>query len=162
MAPRKTNNVPALAISLLRISVGIIYLWFGALKFFHGYSPAEDLAKQTIHKLTFGLMSDALEINLLATWECAIGVLFIADKWMKPALIFFFLHMICTFTPLIFFPDETFRYLPYGLSLVGQYIIKNLVIISAGVVLWQAEKVKIKQTIRSDKNSYSEAEAFTA
>ena len=40
------------AMSLLRITVGIVYLWFGALKFFQGLSPAEQLAMQTIHELT--------------------------------------------------------------------------------------------------------------
>src|SRR4051812_27685642 len=101
----KTSSISITTIALLRISVGIIYLWFGTLKFFHGYSPAEGLATQTIDKLTFGLLTNALEINLLAAWECAIGVLFIIGKWMKPALIFFFVHMMYTFTPLIFFPD---------------------------------------------------------
>lgn len=132
---------------VLRISVGIIYLWFGALKFFHGYSPAESLATSTIHKLTFGLLSDNLEINFLAAWECSIGILLIIGKWMKPVLIMFFLHMICTFSPLFFFPDQTFRFMPYGLSLVGQYIIKNIVIISAGLVLWQAEKEKAEKHV---------------
>jgi uncharacterized membrane protein YkgB len=136
-------------LTLLRISVGVIYLWFGALKLFPGFSPAESLAIETIHKLTFGLIDAALEIKLLATWECILGASLIIGKWMKPTLLLFFVHMICTFAPLFFFPDQTFRYLPYGLSLVGQYIIKNIVIVSAGLVLWQSEKEKSKRFVAS-------------
>ena len=128
------------AVSLLRISIGIVYFWFGALKFFQGLSPAEQLAMQTIHRLTFGLISDHTNIMLLATWECLIGILLIAGKFIKPALILMLLHMVCTFTPFIFFPAETFRYMPYGLTLTGQYIVKNIVFIAAGIVLWKAEK----------------------
>ena len=162
MLTKQPNSISNSAMALLRISIGIIYLWFGALKFFHGYSPAEALATQTIHKLTFGMLNDTVEINLLAVWECSIGILFIIGRWMKPVLVFFFLHMICTFTPLIFFPDQTFRYMPYGLSLAGQYIIKNIVIISAGIVLWQAEKEKSKRFITGlDKSLYAQIEAVT-
>jgi uncharacterized membrane protein YkgB len=48
--------------------------------------------------------------------------------------------MICTFTPFIFAPQDTFRFAPYGLTLVGQYIIKNIIIISAALVIWKEEK----------------------
>jgi uncharacterized membrane protein YkgB len=130
------------AVSILRVSIGIIYLWFGALKFFHGYSPAEALAIKTIHALTFGLISDSYSIILLASWECLVGVMLIAGKWVKASLALLFVHMICTFTPLFLFPEDSFRYAPYGLSLVGQYIIKNIVIITSALVVWQAEKIK--------------------
>lgn len=130
------------SLSVLRISVGIVYLWFGALKYFQGISPAEQLAMRTIHKLTFGLIDDHANILMLATWECLIGILFIAGKFIKPALVLMLLHMVLTFTPFIFFPDETFRYMPYGLTIVGQYIVKNIVFIAAGIVLWKAESNK--------------------
>ncbi len=52
------------SITFLRISIGIIYFWFGALKFFHGYSPAEDLAINTINELTFGLVPMPYNINI--------------------------------------------------------------------------------------------------
>ncbi|NNV56449.1 hypothetical protein [Limnovirga soli] len=131
------------AMSLLRISVGIVYLWFGALKFIQGLSPAEQLAMATIHKLTFGLINDHTNIMLLASWECLVGLILITGKFLKPALYFLFLHMVCTFTPFIFFPEQTFRFAPYGLTLTGQYIVKNIIIIAAGIVLWKAEKEKV-------------------
>lgn len=121
---------------ILRISIGIIYAWFGVLKFFHGYSPAEDIAINTINKLTFGLIPQPVNIMLLAIWECVLGICLIAGVWMRTALIFLFIHMLCTFTPLIFFPSVSFKYAPYGFTLVGQYIMKNIIIICAALLLW--------------------------
>ncbi len=132
-----TVSISSRSLSLLRISIGIIYIWFGALKFFHGYSPAEDLAINTINKLSFGLIPVPVNIILLAIWEVAVGLALVAGKWVRTALVLLFVHMICTFTPLLFFPDVSFKYAPYGFTLVGQYIMKNIIIICAGAVLWQ-------------------------
>jgi len=133
------------SLAFLRMSVGIVYLWFGALKYFQGVSPAEFMAIQTIHRLTFGVIPDQASIIMLATWECAIGFLFIIGKFTKQCLVLMLLHMVCTFTPIFFFPDEIFFKIPFQLTLTGQYIIKNIVFISAGIVLWNTEKLKEKQ-----------------
>jgi len=137
-----TASVPVSrrSLTLLRISIGIIYIWFGALKFFHGYSPAEDLAINTINKLTFGLLPQPVNIIFLAIWECAVGLLLISGKWLRTALVFLFIHMVCTFTPLLFFPSVSFKYMPYGFTLVGQYIMKNIIIICAALVIWPGDK----------------------
>lgn len=124
-------------LTVLRVSIGIIYLWFGVLKFFYGLSPAEQIASQTIHQLTFGLLPDHAAINMLAIWECSLGFLLIVCKWMRVVLIMMFIHMACTFAPFLMFPHLTFMHLPYGFTMLGQYIMKNIVIISSGLVLWQ-------------------------
>jgi uncharacterized membrane protein YphA (DoxX/SURF4 family) len=130
------------SITFLRISIGIIYFWFGALKFFHGYSPAEDLAINTINKLTFGLVPMPYNINILAFWECLVGLLLMFGFYIKIALILLFVHMICTFLPFFFFPDLSFNIMPYGFSLVGQYIMKNIIIICASYIIWQTLEEK--------------------
>lgn len=122
---------------ILSISIGIIYVWFGVLKFFFGLSPAEQVASQTIHQLTFGLLSDHVAITTLAIWECVLGIMLILRRYMKLVLILMFTHMCFTFTPFIFFPHQTFMHLPYDFTLLGQYIMKNIIIISSGIVLWQ-------------------------
>jgi len=127
-------------ITILRVSIGIIYLWFGMLKFFPHLSPAEDLAKETIQMLTFGFIPPALSLILLAGWETIIGLLLITGCFRKAALPLVVLHMICTFTPLILLPHLSFTHLPYALTLVGQYIIKNIVIVSALLVISAKEK----------------------
>jgi len=122
-------------VAILRVSIGIIYLWFGTLKFFHGVSPAEDLAKETITLLTFGLIPPNISLLLLAIWEVAIGALLIMGIFNRKVFWLVLVHMICTFTPLVLLPNVSFTQAPVALTLVGQYIIKNIVIISALLVV---------------------------
>lgn len=105
-------------------------------------SPAEHIAENTIHKLTMGFINDHTSLCLLAAIECLIGLLLLTGKYVQVALLLLFPHMLCTFTAFIFSPQETFQVVPYGLTLVGQYIIKNIVIIAAALVIWQQEKGK--------------------
>jgi uncharacterized membrane protein YphA (DoxX/SURF4 family) len=122
-------------ILFLRISVGIVFVWFGILKFFPNLSPAQDIAINTINKLTFGLINSSITIILLALWETLIGIGLIFGKYLRLTLFLLFLQMLGTMTPLLLFPLETFSHFPYAPTLEGQYIIKNLVLISAGLVV---------------------------
>ena len=111
-------------LTLLRISLGIIFFWFGALKFFEGLSPAENLATQTIDILTFGLIGPSTVRYGLATWEVLIGVGLIFNVLLRETLLLMFVQMIGTMTPIFLLPDQVFTRFPYGLTLEGQYIIK--------------------------------------
>ena len=135
----KTVSISKTSLLLLRISIGIVFVWFGLLKFFPGYSPAEDLAANTINKLTIDFISSPLNKILLAILEVGIGLFLIIGIWRKPVLILLLGHMICTFTPLFFFPELSFKTAPFVFTLVGQYIMKNIIIICAALVLWQDE-----------------------
>ena len=119
---------------LLRISTGIVFFWFGFLKFFPGLSPAQELAIKTIDTLSFGLLSENIIIYGLATWEVLIGLGLISGLFMRETLLLLFLQMAGTFAPVFLFTNEVFTQIPYAPTLEGQYIIKNLVIISAGIV----------------------------
>jgi uncharacterized membrane protein YphA (DoxX/SURF4 family) len=120
---------------LLRISVGIVFFWFGILKFFPSLSPAEDLAARTITLLTFGIVQPAVSLPVLAAWEVTIGLGLITGRFMRVTLLLLFAQMLGTITPLFLFPDETFTRFPYAPTLEGQYIIKNLVLVSAAMVI---------------------------
>ncbi len=122
-------------INLISVTIGIVYLWFGLLKFFAGVSPAEDLAKATIDRLTFGFLAPELSILLLAIWETIIGVLLIGNFFQKFALKLALIHIILTFLPFLYFPDLVFSATPFGLSLLGQYIVKNIIILGVLIVL---------------------------
>ncbi len=122
-------------VQVLRISLGIIFFWFGILKFFPGLSPAQDLATGTIEILTFGLITPSVSIIILAIWECLIGIGLIFGVFLRGTLLLLILQMIGTVTPIVFFPELVFTQFPYGLTLEGQYIIKNLVLISAGMII---------------------------
>lgn len=120
---------------LLRLSLGLVFLWFGVLKFFPGLSPAQGLATRTISILTFGLIPAHSSILLLSTWECLIGLGLIFGVFMRGILLLLFVQMLGTIMPVFLFPQEVFTRIPYAPTLEGQYIIKNLVLISAGIVL---------------------------
>lgn len=132
---RITGFMARHGIRLLRMSLGITFLWFGALKFFPGLSPAQDLATGTIELLTFGLIKPDVSILLLATWETMIGLGLLSGRYLRATLFLLFLQMLGTLTPLFLFPSATFTRVPYAPTLEGQYIIKNLVLISAGIVV---------------------------
>jgi uncharacterized membrane protein YphA (DoxX/SURF4 family) len=132
---RLTNWMARYGILLLRISLGVVFFWFGVLKFFPGLSPAQDLATRTISILTFGMMPPNVSIPVLATWECLIGLGLITGVFMRATLLLLWLQMLGTITPLVFFPNDAFTRIPYAPTLEGQYIIKNLVLISAGLVI---------------------------
>lgn len=130
-----TAHMARHGITLLRLSVGIIFLWFGFLKFFPGLSPAEDLAARTIQVLSFGWVPPPIALTLLAVWECAVGLGLILGVYLRATLLLLWLQMAGTITPLFIFPQEVFSQLPYAPTLEGQYIIKNLVLVSAGIVV---------------------------
>ena len=132
---RIANWMARYGILILRVSLGIVFFWFGLLKFFPGLSPAQDLAIRTIGILTFGLVPPNLAIITLATWECLIGIGLIFNLFMRATLLLLWLQMLGTITPIFFFPHEVFTRIPYAPSLEGQYIIKNIVLISAGIVI---------------------------
>lgn len=122
-------------ILFLRLSVGIIFLWYGFLKFFPDVSSAESLATRTIEMLSFGIVSGKSAMIILASWEVLIGLGLISGFFLRETLLLLFMQMAGTMTPLFLFPAETFTIFPWVPTLEGQYIFKNLVIISAGIVI---------------------------
>ena len=96
----------------LRISLGIVFFWFGVLKFFPGMSPASDLAARTIQRLTFGAVTPALGVPILSTWECLIGLGLLTGAVPRLTLLLLFLQMAGTLTPLIFFPSRNLPAFP--------------------------------------------------
>ena len=132
---RVTNWMARYGVLLLRISLGIVFFWFGVLKFFPGLSPAQGLATRTIEVLTFGLIPPEVSIYILAVWECLIGIGLIFGIFMRATLLLLFVQMLGTITPLFFFPQEAFLHIPYAPTMEGQYIIKNMVLISAWLVI---------------------------
>ena len=122
-------------VQILRISLGICFLWFGVLKFFPGLSPAQNLAGETIARLTFGLVPAGTALLLLAAWESLIGLGLLTGFFLRGTLFLLWLQMLGAMSPLVLFPRECFTTFPLVPTLEGQYIIKNLVLISAGIVI---------------------------
>ena len=132
---RVTRLMAAYGITLLRQSIGCVYLWFGALKLFPGLSPADSIAGETIHAVTFGLVPPGVSLPLLAAWEIAIGLGLLTGRFIRVTIALLLMQMLGTLTPLILFPDKTWTLPGIAPTLEGQYIIKNLVIISGALVV---------------------------
>ncbi len=130
-----TNWMARHGVMIMRISLGVVFLWFGVLKFFPDLSPAEELAARTIETMTFGIVQENVSLPILAGWETLIGLGLISGKFMRVTLFLLFTQMIGTVMPVFLFPDEVFTRIPYAPTLEGQYIIKNLVLVSAGLVI---------------------------
>ncbi|MEX1295040.1 MAG: DoxX family membrane protein [Candidatus Limnocylindrales bacterium] len=132
---RVTNALAVAAVPSLRIGMGIVFLWFGALKLFPGASPAADLAAQTTEMLSFGVVAPAIAMPLLGAWEVAIGIGLLTGWFLRATLLLLALQMVGAMSPLFLFPAETFDGSPLMPTLEGQYIIKNVVLIAAAMVI---------------------------
>lgn len=116
----------------LRISIAVIFIWFGALKFVPGLSPAEAL----IYESMPSWVPMPIFYPLLAVWEVVIGVGFLfGGRLLRPTILLMLLHMPGTASPLVLNPDAVWTVFPFGLTLEGQYIIKNVALVSAAVVV---------------------------
>jgi uncharacterized membrane protein YphA (DoxX/SURF4 family) len=130
-----TTTLAAFAIPFLRIALGIVFLWFGALKLVPGLSPAESLAGRTIETLSLGLVPATVAVPFLATWEVLIGVGLLTGRFLRATLLLLIVQMLGTLTPLVLFPNETFTVFPLAPTLEGQYIVKNLVLVAAAMTV---------------------------
>jgi uncharacterized membrane protein YkgB len=118
----------------VRISFGIIFIWFGILKPL-GISSAEPLVIATVPWMP--VFDGGTWVSIIGWWEVAIGIAFLFRRTIRVAVALLALQMVGTFMPLVLLPDVTFQagHFPYGPTLEGQYIIKNLMIISAALVV---------------------------
>jgi uncharacterized membrane protein YphA (DoxX/SURF4 family) len=118
----------------LRLSIGLVFTWFGALKFFPSVSSAEQIAVQTLTTLTLGLVPGQNLLFGLAAFETALGVCFVLGLYRRFALLLLIAHMCGTAMPFFMFPSELFSQL-FVPTFLGQYILKNMIIVSAALAL---------------------------
>lgn len=118
----------------IRLSFAVIFIWFGILKPL-GYSSAEPLVLKTVSWMPF--LEAGQWLAVIGWWEVAIGVLFVSRRTTRMAILLLFLQMGGTFLPLFILPEVTFQAggVPFLPTMEGQYIIKNLMILSAALVL---------------------------
>ena len=118
--------------SVLRVSLGVVFLGFGILKFFPGASPAEDLAIRTVDALTLGIVSGGPALWLTAAVECFIGMTLVSGRWLRAGLATLGFALIGILSPLVLF----FGYLfPGAPTLEAQYVLKDVVLAASGLVI---------------------------
>jgi len=115
---------------LLRIGIAVVFIWFGGLKVI-GWSPATDLVTKTVY-----WFNPTWFVSILGWWEVIIGVLFLFPSLTRAAIALLAPQMAGTFLPLLLLPEIVYQHgNPLLLTLEGQYIVKNLVIIASAITL---------------------------
>ncbi|TYL38400.1 hypothetical protein CV102_11350 [Natronococcus pandeyae] len=114
---------------VLRVAVAVVFIWFGGLKVF-GVSPAADLVAATVY-----VVPPSLFVPVLGVWEVFIGLCLLYRPLIRLGIFLLFLQLPGTFLPLVLLPEVVYVAFPYALTVEGQYIVKNLVIIGAALVI---------------------------
>lgn len=123
------------SVVLLRISIGLVFLIFGVIKFFPGLSPIEELVKRTTTVLTFGMITPDLAIVLVAALESVIGLCFLTGRFLRVAVWLMLLQMIGAMSPLVLFRSELFPGPGLQITLTAQYIFKDIILVAAALVI---------------------------
>jgi len=117
------------SVNLMRVALAIVYIWFGALKIF-GMSPAGELVEKTVY-----WFRPEIFVPILGVCEVIIGLGLLFKRLIPFTIVLLLLHMAATIFPIFILQKVCFDAFPYCPTLVGQYIIKNLVIISGALVI---------------------------
>lgn len=123
-----------------RAMIAVVYIWFGFLKVL-GTSPAEGLVTKLFHITLEPFMGIQTFLMMLGMGECVIGMLWLSPRLTKIAYWVMIGHLFTTFLPVLFLPNETWQSF-FILTLTGQYIIKNVVLLSAAwfvYIFWEKE-----------------------
>ncbi|MDC7120313.1 DoxX family protein [Cellulomonas fimi] len=121
------------SVTVLRISLGLVFLGFGVLKFFPGVSPAAELAQRTIGELTLGLVGPTAALLLTAVLETVIGLTLVTGRFLRTGLVLLAGALVGIMSPLVLFFDELFP--AGGPTIVAQYVLKDVVLAAAGAVI---------------------------
>ena len=124
----------------LRISLGFVFLAFGILKFFPGVSPAEEIAERTMSALTLGIVPDDLGRIIVAAMETAIGVCLLTGRWMRIGVALLGMAMVGVMSPLVLFPGDLFAGDFRAPTLLGQYVVKDIVLLAAANIVALRER----------------------
>jgi uncharacterized membrane protein YkgB len=118
------------SITALRLALGSVFLWFGALKIL-GSSPVAVLIQET-----YSFMPITVFMLVLGVWEMVIGLGIIFKRALRCVLILLGFHLVGTFTAIWFNPSIFFvQGVPFCLTVDGEFVIKNLVLITAALVI---------------------------
>jgi len=124
-----TSLMDRWSIPALRAALGIVFVWFGGLKVL-GVSPAADLVASTVY-----IVPAELFVPVLGVWEVLIGLCLLYRPLTRVGLLLLALQLPGTFLPLVLLPEVVYVTFPYALTVEGQYIVKNLVIIAAALTI---------------------------
>lgn len=118
------------ALKALQVQLGLLFVWFGALKLF-GASPVEGLIAGTLPWVDRDVVVPAL-----GGVEVALGLGLVTGVLLRVVLPVLAAHLVGTFSTFVMLPATMFRDRnPTLLTADGEFVMKNLVLISATLVL---------------------------
>ncbi|WP_309114381.1 DoxX family membrane protein [Saccharothrix sp.] len=122
------------SVPLLRGSLGVVFVWFGALKV-AGTTPVADLVAGTVPWPAPGVL-----VAGLGAVEVLLGGALVAGRFLRPAAVLVMVHLGGTFLTLVVQPAVAFRAgNPLVLTLTGEFVVKNLVLFTAALVVLCAD-----------------------
>jgi uncharacterized membrane protein YkgB len=123
------------SVPLLRISMGLVIFGFGVLKYFPGVSPAQHIVLEVNHRLTFGLLPDHPTLVLFATVESLIGLSLITGWGLRVIIYPLAVWAVAILSPIVLFPGELFSGPDHAPTLEGQYVLKDVILLTACLVI---------------------------
>jgi uncharacterized membrane protein YphA (DoxX/SURF4 family) len=120
------------SIAILRVSLGLVFLMFGILKFVPGASPAEELTVRTVQTLSLGMLPAQAAVLLTAVVETFIGLTLVSGKLLRTGLAVMGVALVGIMSPLVLFAADLF---PGAPTLEAQYVLKDIVLVAAGLVI---------------------------
>lgn len=135
------------SVVILRLSMGLVFVGFGLLKFFPGVSPIESLATRTTVILTLGIFSGHNAMDFVATLECVIGICFLTGRFLRVGVWLMLIQMIGAMSPIFLFFSELFPGPSHTPTLAAQYILKDIILVAAGMVIaatWSGARIMIE------------------
>lgn len=114
---------------LMRAAVAVIFLWFGLLKLC-GRSPAAGLVSDT-----FFFLPPAVAVPALGASEVVIGLCFVLRRFLGVGVALLLLHLPGTFLSFLVVPERCFAGSLFVLTTEGEFIVKNLLLISGACFL---------------------------
>src|SRR3989454_6092580 len=143
---------------MLGWSLGIVYLWFGALKLAH-LSPVLELIRRTSP-----LLATAPFYNVLALSELVLGAMLLAGVWKRWTAASALMHLIGTFSVVFSSPQTAFRPAFPILTMEGEFVVKNLVLLAAAGTLWllAGERVAHRPSVALPRPSLPRSEEHTS
>ncbi|MEA2496822.1 MAG: hypothetical protein QOJ29_4733 [Thermoleophilaceae bacterium] len=129
------HSLVAHSVALLRISLGVVFLSFGVLKFFPGISPAENLVIATTSILTLDLVPGSIAIVAVAILECVIGIWLLSGRALRGVLYLLAIELVGILAPLVLLAGRLFGGPHHAPTLEGQYVFKDVILVAAVLVL---------------------------
>lgn len=123
------------SVSLVRMSLGFVFLAFGLLKFFPDVSPAEAIAIRTTDALTLGIVEGDVARLFVAAIETAIGLSLLTGRYLRAGIALLGIAMVGVLSPLVLFPGDLFSREYNAPTLEGQYVVKDIVLLAAGLIV---------------------------